>query len=491
MPAICGSSSGAGFGIPAVCRTHSGRVSHEQIGFTILWKEALAAAAILASQWGNNTLSLAGVIALTLWAIRDVDGAIQSLSLLMLAVFANNQIGEEHTSILTARWGLLFIAWVRIYQGWSVRRIPMPLWAFPFAVFVLAAAAFTLSNVAPVRNTSLLKLCTFSMGVTAPLFAFSASRKSSGYWWNWWFTIYCVVIVGSVPLMFVPQGYKAESRLFMGVLWHSQTFGVYLAPLTAVLGLRLATGMPLSRLGKGAAILGCAELLLSGCRTALCAMALGLAGLAACALWLRPELRRTFLRDRVMACVAAIIFGGVALLAWPGSGASDYFMRFLAKSDLLGDLGLTDVRESLEASRWDQIQNTIDVIKDNPLMGVGFGLSTKEEVSEGVTKDELFGLTVSAPTEMGFLPLALTAQLGVIGLVPIVIFLAVLLHPIVKRGSPEEILILGTALSVNIGEMIFTATGGLGLQMWLLVGFCYALSEMRRRPCGSSSGKTS
>jgi hypothetical protein len=122
-----------------------------------------------------------------------------------------------------------------------------------------------------------------------------------------------------------------------------------------------------------------------------------------------------------------------------------------------------------------QVQALVASIEANFLTGVGFGLAAAG-VEQETQVDELTGLPIGTNTEQGFLPLAVLAQVGIIGAVPLTLFLCVLGIPVVKQGEAAVVAMFFTALFVNFGEMIFFSTGGLGLHMWLLIGTCLVAS---------------
>ena len=111
-----------------------------------------------------------------------------------------------------------------------------------------------------------------------------------------------------------------------------------------------------------------------------------------------------------------------------------------------------------------------------PFTGVGFGMSSDTGV-KNVVKDPYSGLPISAPVELGFFPTATLSQIGLIGSLLLLVFLVILFGPILKNTSIPVIALFWCAFLVNIGEMIFYSTGGIGLQMWLIFGFCYAESQ--------------
>jgi hypothetical protein len=162
-------------------------------------------------------------------------------------------------------------------------------------------------------------------------------------------------------------------------------------------------------------------------------------------------------------CLAGVLVSVV--LVSSTSALSTRFANFIQKGD----------RNGLGSSRAVQVQALLSSIDANLLAGVGFGLAPAG-IEQQTQRDELTGLPIGAYTEPGFLPLAVLAQVGIIGSVPLTLFLCVLGIPVVKHGEPAVVAMFFTALFVNLGEMIFFSTGGLGLHMWLLIGACLAAS---------------
>ena len=135
---------------------------------------------------------------------------------------------------------------------------------------------------------------------------------------------------------------------------------------------------------------------------------------------------------------------------------------------------------TFQGSRGEQVLALMDSIAEHPLAGIGFGLAP-EGAAQVVQRDLVWGLPVSAPTEQGFLPLGVLTQIGIIGAVVLGFFLLKLAAPVVRSAPAPVLVMFSTALLLNLGEMMFFATGDLGLQMWLIFGLCheYAAREAR------------
>jgi hypothetical protein len=164
----------------------------------------------------------------------------------------------------------------------------------------------------------------------------------------------------------------------------------------------------------------------------------------------------------------------------PGAGI-DALVTFAAKYHTDMHSGWA---ESIEAgffgSRGVVLDKLFDTISECPLTGVGFGLASLG-IEQVVLVDESTGLPVSAPVEQGFFPLAVLAQVGVIGAIPLVWLLVVVFRPVVRHASAPLMVFCWVWFFATFGEMVFFSIGSLGMQMWLVFGLCheYAAREAR------------
>src|SRR5262249_33043058 len=96
--------------------------------------------------------------------------------------------------------------------------------------------------------------------------------------------------------------------------------------------------------------------------------------------------------------------------------------------------------------------------------------------------DKVTGLPLSAPVEKGFLPTAVLEETGIFGAIFFALFLFSAMRLVVRRGDIVLAWIFFTCLFVNVGEMIFFSAGGLGLYIWLLMGWAAARRDAQRAP---------
>ena len=221
-------------------------------------------------------------------------------------------------------------------------------------------------------------------------------------------------------------------------------------------------------------------LALSGCRTGVLAVMLGVFGTGGLAIALRANHRARNWRA-LLAGVGACVCVGVVVFQ-SGRESTDRVLAFILKGAKTTEAsaGLM-LAQSVEASRGAQIQKSIDNLSARPSIRVGFGMSSVDGV-DTTARDPIFGLPISAPIEPGFLPIAVPAQVGLLGSAPLIWLLSVLTGMVVSRAPLPAVVLFGGALSVNLGEMVFFSPGGLGVQMWIWIGVtCSALESDSQR----------
>jgi hypothetical protein len=444
------------------------------VGGQILWGSGAVVALILVLQ----VLPYAGAVtlaALTLWACRNTRCALQAATISVLLNFANPALVGIQPLVGLLKWVLLFVSLGTVLFGWKYQPGKAPRWLGCFVLFVGVALglAFTVSDNS---TLSLLKLVTFAAGVIVALLGVRDCRYPAQYWLSWFATVGVVVLVLSAPLDLVPAGRFLNGSSFQGIFTHPQSYAVYVVPLAVFLTVIFFRESRKNWFLLAVVPWAWYSIFASGCRTAL--LAAGLSSIAtAASLVAFPRVKRGSRQQGPMLlkiCLAGLLASVV--VATSTSTLSSAFADFIAKGEHNGVVG---------SSRVGQVQVLLSSIEANVLTGVGFGLAPAG-VEQETQLDELTGLPIGAYTEQGFLPLAVLSQVGIIGAVPLTLFLCVLGIPVVKHGEPAVVAMFFTALFVNFGEMIFFSTGGLGLHMWLLIGACLAASAAnsgRRKRC--------
>jgi hypothetical protein len=438
----------------------------------ILWLEAFCIAAVVLLQFGPRPAQLTLVLLLMAWALTSAHGIIQSLSLIVLILQANPGLAAVEPRISVLKWVLIFICLVRIALAGKWHHGKGPAWLPWFGVFVGVTTILALL-VSYDSFLSGFKLISFAAGAIVALLGIVSDTRSPRYWLNWFFTVHCVVVFLSVPVLFLPAGYlRAVNRSFQGIFADPQAFGVYLAIWCSYLVTYLVTSRRVSPFLLFVTGLTAYFVVASHCRGAMLAIAVSavISGLTAL---FSSRVGLNYSNPWTIARLCTIVLFAVCLVAYEPSGISAGLKGLTLKGYTgNGDNLIALLGASFEESRGEQVRSMVESIAVHPLAGVGFGVAPLG-VLQVVERDPIFGLPVSAPLEQGFLPLAVLAQIGIIGALVLGAFLSKLTAPLVKFAPAPALAMFITSLLINMGEMIFFSTGGIGLQMWLILGLCY------------------
>jgi hypothetical protein len=266
--------------------------------------------------------------------------------------------------------------------------------------------------------------------------------------------------------------------LFNGPFWHSQTLG----PVSAMMILYAASVYLFTPYRSRWLSLPLILVLLfflyrSGSRTAMIAMLLG-GGVMLALVFLLQSRRGLQLRlNLVKGKMVGLAVGGILLAVCAdivtGGSVSSKALSFIIKYENgAGWYGSDNAlsSEALMASRQGQIDMLLSGIKQSPITGISFGTST----------DPLFvakATLLSAPTEKGFLPLAVLEETGIIGAFFFTVFLFCMLRYLIVERNLPALGVFVAFLAANLGEMMFFAFGGQGGFMWLLVAGAILLGD--------------
>jgi hypothetical protein len=276
-----------------------------------------------------------------------------------------------------------------------------------------------------------------------------------------------LLMLVSLPLLALPQGYLTNGTGFQGVLSHPQAFG----PTAALLGVWSAGRMFAERRPSWIAIAVvalCVVLaVLSESRAAGLSMVLGLT----IAVVIAPALAgRTILStlpglrsSRVWIVVSLVMVG--LLLSLPM--ITERIDNFIAKR---GDAA--SLRDAYEVSRGELIDRMWDNIENTPFEGIGFGIASLPELND-IKREPIFDLPVSAVVEKGVMPLAVLEEVGIPGFLLIAVWFGMLLRRS-ALGGVEPLAVSITTLLLNMSESTFFSPGGSGLLSLLLVGWAYS-----------------
>jgi hypothetical protein len=419
---------------------------------------ALVFAAVQVVPGLGLAISLAGAV----YALKGPKQTIEAFTLLAFLLI----IGGVDVSM--GRWLVLFAGCGRMIWDSIAGDEPVPPVLTPLLLFSVAVLVFApLVSYLPV--VSMFKAFSFAVGVGTVLVAFYRTGHLRHYWLCWFYTLAIFILFGSVLAYLAGTGYGRNGVGFQGILGHPQTYGPVMAPLTALFTGLLLFERNRSWLIVAGAVLGWLGMFASLSRTSLLAVILSFCIVAVVALfketW-RPSITGLLLRPVTLLIAFVLVF----FVAFQWTEVQQGAVEFLLKDDNIDG----SVAGALEASRGGLIERSMENFRTAPITGIGFGVPS----DPGLTRIEIgaFGLPVGASVEKGFMPSAVLEETGVIGAALVIILLAMLLWPVVARGSITLFWMVLSCLLINLGEMVFFSVGGMGFLLWIFTAFCYAFA---------------
>lgn len=443
----------------------------------VLWAAGACMAALI---WACRVPGVGSALylGLSLYALLGIRQSLQALSLSVVVSFLNPALFVLGSLAPVLKWLVLLCAAFRVGVDAALARWKPPrclAFLVGFCLVVLAESLAVSYDVA----VSVSKLTSFFLGAATVLLAFWRTRHLHDYWRDWFFTLYTVVLLSSLPLLASSAGFARNARGFQGILNHPQAFGAFLAPLLALVLADALSQCRRVRLVHVAALLGAYTLVASGARTAAAALVLG-GGLSLLTSLrgLRSQIlgQASLLRSRLGALLLLALLS-LALLRLGSLQQS--VVAFLMKGGQHRSLleAYDDTRGALIRTSWANF-------RERPTTGIGFGVASDASLLQ-VHRDPFMGIPIGASVEKGFLPAAVLEETGIIGAAMLLLLISALATAVVgNRGTLYGTWVFWTCLLVNFGEMVFFSLGGLGLHVWLLIGLM-ALPRERTQKHGS------
>ena len=416
---------------------------------------------------------------LIVMALKSSEGALKALSLSLMATTINGAFVSLSIVFAIGRMGILFLVAWRFMLDLSKLRGNFMERGYVWLLFGFCAVV----AIGSVMNgyfvvVSLLKLLAFSTGVFAILLGADVVRIRSSDLTCWCVSLIVFCVLLGLFGLATGVGYGLEERatgetgeFFKGAFFHSQSLGaigalmlVYLFTLYlfssyrykwATAGLMLALAYQLfltgSRTGMGTAVIGCGATLF---------LAYVTPGTA--------HRRVRFYLSKLQ--LAAMGMAGFTLMLFvnffTGNSLGEKVGEFLNKYNRAEGPSFA----SLFESRMPLIEQAYANYLTSPLTGIGFGTAYDPKFVENAT-------WYTAPTEKGFLPIAVLEETGLSGSAFFWAFIICFLIYLIRERNISGFGLFIALLAANLGEMLFFSFGGAGGMCWFVVAAGLVLSD--------------
>lgn len=279
------------------------------------------------------------------------------------------------------------------------------------------------------------------------------------------------ILILSIPFLASPAiGFAKNGTGFQGLLNHPQAFGPTVAILGIIVGGKILANKEIKIIDFIVFSLCLVFVILSEARTAGLGLALGLLfGMV-----LNPIFnKKSFLESNpifknawIYLYFFILIFFSYIFSNLYINKLQDYLFKRTESSNLF---------EAAESSRGNLVENMLINIENNPLTGIGFGMSSNP-VDMKIEFDPFFNIPISAVIEKGVLPIAVLEELGlVLGI--LIFFWFILSFYRSAQVDVQKLCMIICIVCLNLGEYMFFSVGGMGMLMLIFFTFSVVLRK--------------
>lgn len=370
-------------------------------------------------------------------------GALKILILLTLRTFINPSLAVSITSFQSMKWMLIFASALLLWFGItkiSKYELDKIKWILIFvSIFIIyhCISAFIFSSLPVVATSKLVSYSVVFLGVLIGV-AYTKDKFNLMEWLIKWFYL---IFITSIFFILHPIGYLRNGLAFQGVTNQPNLFGILSVLFISLLLTKSLLAKNSNKLHIYVSVpLVFMMLLLSDSRTALLSSVVVLLTYVLIVNWRRV----TYMKIAVISFVTASLVILIPLL-YP------YAIEYFYKGQQQGDILL---------SRSNQISTLLSNFSTNPLFGTGFAVP--------LLPFRLYTFSDNYIVEPGNIILAVLSYGGIIGIILFIIYMfSILLSN--KKQLPYNILLIMAPLLVNIGEMSFFSSNGIGILSYLFL----------------------
>lgn len=412
---------------------------------------------------------------LAVHAVRGPRQVIEAFSIMFIFLMANPSLVPPGGK--TLRWIVFFAGfaqtiWLLVFRSskdnYNTNKVL-------FGISILTFSLIPISLVASkITTVSILKLIAFYMGVSSILIGYQKARTEAQYWYNWFHTLLLFIIFASCTVFFFGMGFEKNGRGFQGIFNHPQVLGALSGLLAAWFSGHSLFAKKSNAVMIVATIFSWAFIFFSQARIGLVTVILGLF-LSNFIYFVNTK--RIPRRKRIFNLSLLLVLAAIAVAIFFPNQLVETSKSFVQKRNENAALS-----EAFQESRGFLIDASMANFYKYPVFGIGFGIPTNYDGGLLASSDALTGLPTSTSVEKGFLPSAILEETGLFGAFSTIYVLTLIINQVLTKGHFHLLWILLSVLLINIAEAVFYSIGGMGLMVWLITGYCLALSQNTYKP---------
>lgn len=255
----------------------------------------------------------------------------------------------------------------------------------------------------------------------------------------WLANIFKIMICISLLLIKSPIGYLKNGFSFQGILNHPNLFGILLVLGILTILIEMAVKNKISIMNIIIGLIGISELILSNSRTALLSFVFCLL-----TFFMFSNIKITI---KTISIITTFLIG---ILVYITPVTNNFITNYIQKGQSSDQILL---------SRYGQIDNTLYVLQNSPIFGIGFGIPVNR------TSLELNSFTYEA----GNLIFGLISYVGILGLCIYLIYLIRIIFINKSINNLTLSLFLGSIL-INMGELVIFSSNNVGIICYVVWG---------------------
>lgn len=412
-------------------------------------------------------------LGLTIYALRGARQTVEALTLFTLILLGNRAIFSGSVEVF--RWVFLFacfgrVIWDTVFPQNDAGNLARPL-TYGMGIFFLTALILAIvASKMPVL--SVFKLISYTVGVVTIFISMYRTRHLHEYWQAWLTTFFVFIVVASGLAFVTGFGNVRAASLFQGIWAHPQILG----PASAIMVAWFAGQLFFKERIGALLVLTIGSLALvyfSGARTGGFAFVFGF--IITFLLW-RVFMKRRLPLGNMMTggVMLLVLFVAVPVLVLQGPSLTTAVTDYILKDDFDEQLeaGAPGAADVFAESRGARMNASLNNFMSNPVTGIGFGVPTTYEEYRRM-QTGVMGIPVGASYEKGFMPSAIVEEMGVLGTLTVIFMFLAFAVPVVRYAPFHVVWVFWTALAMNVGAAVYFSIGGVGMLMWLMVGFAY------------------
>jgi hypothetical protein len=399
----------------------------------------------------------ASYVLLAIYALAGPRQAIVSLTMCWAFNVLNHGLAPMASLAALLRYGVIAAAFVSSLVHFRPEGLKKTGWLLPATAILCLFLIVHSCTVSGQPDVSTLKAISLTMTVVAMCLSWSSLQPHSRQLTeSMLFMGLVLIMVTSLPLIFLPVGYLRNRQGFQGIQVHPQGFGPTMAVLASIVVSQLLVTRRI-RFWQLFVLLGSLLCVyLSKARVG------ALAFVAGTAIAVAGEIIRSMLAARrgqqplrwgrlsmiaVVGLVACIIAS-----PWLMEAATEFISKGSKNESII---------DAAVASRGWKVTEMMETFRENPMTGTGFGVLASADYWQ-LARDPIFGLPVMATVEKGVLPVAVLEETGLPGALITYVWIFVLAANALRAGLiPNSA--LWAVLATNVAEANLLAPGGQGM----------------------------